>query len=76
MAVVFVYIAYASLNIYTTAALDDLTQIVDTQGHLHAYKEGQEHPILKNSMHRLPEGSIPQLYDLPMGLVNDVLYGE
>lgn len=77
MTVVFVYIFYASLNIYSTPALDDLSQIVDAQGHLQAYIKGQEgvHPIVANSMHRLQEGSIPVLYDLPIGLVGQVLYG-
>lgn len=75
MLIVFIYIAYASLNIYDTPPLDSLAHIADTQGHIYQFK-GEEHPIVRNSAHRLQEGGVPALYDMPVGLVNAVLYRE
>jgi len=78
MLVVFVYIFYAALNIYDTPPLTSLSHIVDTKGHLHKLPADPDHlhPIIANSRSRLQGDAIPELYDLPIGLVNTVLYKQ
>ncbi|CAD6586475.1 MAG: hypothetical protein CYPHOPRED_003552 [Cyphobasidiales sp. Tagirdzhanova-0007] len=80
VAVVFVYIAYFALNLFNTPALDSLTCISDTQGHLlpkaprstkgfYAVSVGEQRDDQPD------QDYIPPLYDLPVGLVNRAVFG-
>jgi phosphatidylinositol glycan class P protein len=66
MSVVFVYIAYALVNRYETAQLDDLSAITDDLATLTA-----EPPMAAETF-----DIIEPIRDLPIGLVNRVLFSE
>lgn len=85
--VVYVYIAYFSLNLYHTPALSSMTCITDTQGKLHPFfkKKNQDsnggncgsytpYSIIHNEPDR-EDDYIPPLYDLPVGLINQAVFG-
>ena len=79
MAVVFVYIFYAAFNMHDTPPRSSLAHIADTYGHIHPLpspKDGLLHPIIENSQAHLAADGIPALYDLPIALVNAVLFGS
>jgi hypothetical protein len=77
MAVVFVYLAYGALNIYDTPRSDSLAQIVDNQGHIQTLSPTDRvHPLVRNSYLVLPQGAIPALNDMPVGLMNDVMFAS
>lgn len=84
--VLYVYIAYFSLNLYHTPALSSMTCVTDTQGKLHPLFEGgirQENPSaapppygIRQSMSDREAEYIPPLYDLPIDLINQAMFGD
>jgi hypothetical protein len=77
MTVVFIYLSYAAINLYDTPRIDSLSQMVDNQGHIQDLPASNEkHPLVRNSYAVLPKGAIPALNDLPLGLVNEVMFGD
>ncbi|ORY92781.1 PIG-P-domain-containing protein, partial [Leucosporidium creatinivorum] len=75
-----VYFSYIALNIFITPSLDSLHTLTDHNAYLLPFPapaEGDEtpHPLLANSV-CLPEDAVPPLHDLPIGLVNRVVFGD
>ena len=75
MLCVFIYIDYAALGLWNTPSADSLATLTDPWAHLPApSKEGTPTIVLKSPV-ALPDDAIPALIDLPVGLVNRVVFG-
>ncbi|KAM0752892.1 PIG-P-domain-containing protein [Meredithblackwellia eburnea MCA 4105] len=82
MLAAFVYFSYIALNIFITPPLDSLHTLTDTQAYILPYppktselQSETSHPLLSHSVH-LPPDAVPTLHDLPVGLVNRVVFGD
>ncbi|KAF9225727.1 PIG-P-domain-containing protein [Gyrodon lividus] len=67
--VLLTYFVYLSLAMAYTPSFSDVTALVDSQGHLPARDTSS--PYLKH----INSGTVPELYDIPIGIVNRILYG-
>ncbi|KAG9309950.1 PIG-P-domain-containing protein [Chiua virens] len=67
--VLLTYFVYFSLAIAHTPSFSDVCAIVDTKGHLPGLTT--PNPYLKHA----DPSVIPELYDIPIGIVNRILYG-
>nr|GAT46116.1 predicted protein [Mycena chlorophos] len=65
------YFAYFALALFGTPALADTSAFIDSRALLPPLREGEPNPYLAYAR---PE-KIPDIYDLPIGLVNRVAYG-
>lgn len=85
--VVYVYIAYFALNLYHTPAMSSMTCITDTQGKIHPkFREGTNSTerrvftfppySIRNNMENYEDDYIPPLYDLPVNLINQAVFGN
>ncbi|KAJ7060999.1 PIG-P [Mycena amicta] len=66
-----VYFVYFALALFGTPSLSDSSVIIDSRAHLPPLREGERSPYLAYAN---PE-KVPEIYDLPIGLVNRVAYG-
>lgn len=84
--VIYVYIAYFALNLYHTPALSSMASVTDTQGKVHPKlkevdrKLEAESPIyppysIRHKMEGYEDDYIPPLYDLPVSLMNQAVFG-
>ncbi|GEM07252.1 phosphatidylinositol N-acetylglucosaminyltransferase subunit P [Rhodotorula toruloides] len=84
MLVAFVYVSYFFLNMHNTPRLNSLSLLDDSRAFVHPPARP---PALSNGAPRPPtplwahavlaeEDAIPPLYDLPIEVVNRVLYGD
>ncbi|KAF9010216.1 PIG-P, partial [Cyathus striatus] len=70
-AVIFTYIAYWAIAIAGTPSPNEMSAITDSRASLPALnKEDFHNPYVESAQ----PGAIPQLYDIPIGMVNRVLY--
>ncbi|KAH6917821.1 PIG-P-domain-containing protein [Coprinopsis sp. MPI-PUGE-AT-0042] len=69
MAVLFTYFTYSTLALAGTPALDEMRSIAD--GYTLHPNPSEERQVYLESM---KPRAVPELYDLPIGLVNRVLY--
>lgn len=78
MLVVYVYLGYASLNIYDTPNLNSLAHITDAFALIQDVPQqpGQPHPLVANSPTHLADDAIPALYDLPLATYNRFTLGQ
>ena len=82
MAVAFVYVAYFALNVYHTPALDSLSCITDTQGHLLSNSGAASSKAytvsvkIEHDKIDMDQDYIPPLYDLPVSLINRAVFDE
>ncbi|KAF9233190.1 PIG-P-domain-containing protein [Melanogaster broomeanus] len=67
--VLLTYFVYFSLAIAHTPSFNDVSALVDSKGHLPAWDVSN--PYLKHA----DSDAVPELYDIPIGIVNRVLYG-
>jgi len=67
--VLLTYFVYFSLAIAHTPSFSDVSAIVDAKGHLPEFTTAN--PYLKHADISI----VPELYDIPIGIVNRVLYG-
>ncbi|KAH7923452.1 PIG-P-domain-containing protein [Leucogyrophana mollusca] len=67
--VLLTYFVYFSMAIARTPSFSDISSFVDSRAHLPA--SGAPNPYLKYAN---PD-AIPELYDIPIGIVNRVMYG-
>ncbi|CAE6402792.1 unnamed protein product [Rhizoctonia solani] len=63
------YFTYFALAIYATPSFSEVKSITDE--HAHYRPMGRTSPIARDS-----GATVPQVHDLPIGLVNRVLYGR
>ncbi|KAL8277333.1 hypothetical protein RQP46_010286 [Phenoliferia psychrophenolica] len=80
MLAAFVYFSYIALNIFITPPLDSVHTLTDTQAYIlplpsSSTLRNAPHPLLTHSV-LLPADAVPTLHDLPIGLVNRVVYGD
>lgn len=76
MLCVLIYVDYALLGLYHTPSDTSLAQLTDPWAHLPPRPEpGRVPPIVARSPAMLPEDAIPVLADMPVGLVNRVVFG-
>ncbi|KAL8277342.1 hypothetical protein RQP46_010295 [Phenoliferia psychrophenolica] len=80
MLAAFVYFSYIALNIFITPPLDSVHTLTDTQAYIiplpsSSTADNAPHPLLTHSV-LLPADAVPTLHDLPIGLVNRVVYGD
>jgi len=68
--VLLTYFVYFSLAIARTPSFGDVSALVDAKGHLPGLFV--PNPYLK---HAADPSIVPELYDIPIGIVNRVLYG-
>lgn len=68
--VLLTYFVYWALAFYATPSLNDMKAIVDSRTSLP--RAGAPNPYKQSAK----ANAIPELYDIPIGLVNRVLYGE
>jgi len=64
------YFTYFALAIFGTPAFSDMSTMIDSRAHL-PRMDGDRNPYLAYAQ---PD-AIPELYDIPLGLVNRVAYG-
>ncbi|KIJ14713.1 hypothetical protein PAXINDRAFT_78819 [Paxillus involutus ATCC 200175] len=67
--VLLTYVVYFSLAIAHTPSFSDVSAIIDSKGHLPA--PDASNPYLRHA----GASTVPELYDIPIGIVNRVLYG-
>ncbi|KAI0828685.1 PIG-P-domain-containing protein [Trametes gibbosa] len=67
VAVLFTYLAYFALALARTPAFDDMSTVTDSKAHIAASAA----PYRAQAC----AGAIPEMRDIPLGLVNRVLYG-
>ena len=76
MLCVLIYVDYALLGLYHTPSADSLALLTDPWAHLPPAPEpGRVPPLVARSPAMLPDDAIPVLGDMPVGLVNRVVFG-
>lgn len=84
--VVYVYVAYFSLNLYHTPALSNMMCVTDSQGKIHPRFRNAgmtDNPAntsppysIRQTMPGREDDYIPPLYDLPVSLINHAVFGR
>ncbi|KAK7044837.1 PIG-P-domain-containing protein [Favolaschia claudopus] len=69
--VLLTYFAYFALALYGTPAFSDMSSIIDSRAHLPPINP-ERNPYLQYA----DPATVPDLYDIPIGLVNRVCYGS
>ncbi|KAF9529932.1 PIG-P-domain-containing protein [Crepidotus variabilis] len=70
--VISTYIAYSAIALRATPAFHEMSSVADSRVALPSEDDTLRNPYFK-SAHR---NSIPELYDIPIGVVNSVLYHD
>ncbi|KAJ3502407.1 hypothetical protein NLJ89_g8901 [Agrocybe chaxingu] len=72
--VILTYITYSALAIRATPAFDEMNAITDSRVALPSSedRDSNHNPYLES----VKPNAIPELYDIPIGMVNSVLYHE
>lgn len=65
------YFTYFALEIYAAPAYSDIKILTDL--HAQSIQRARLIPLSKGTCYPVP---VPQAYDLPIGFVNQVLYGK
>ncbi|KAF4618810.1 hypothetical protein D9613_010121 [Agrocybe pediades] len=71
--VLLTYFVYFAIAIRATPAFDDMRSVTDSRVALPSSQDGPSYNPFYDSA---KPGSIPELYDIPIGMVNSVLYNE
>ncbi|KAF9485123.1 PIG-P-domain-containing protein [Pholiota conissans] len=72
MVVILTYISYSALAIRATPSFNEMSSITDSRIALPSSEDGDYNPYLASAQ---PD-AIPELYDIPIGMVNRVLYHD
>ncbi|TFL07240.1 PIG-P-domain-containing protein [Pterulicium gracile] len=71
--VLLTYFSYFALAFSGTASFSDINAIQDTSPHIPTLRDGSKNPFLERSQ---DPDSFEECYDVPLGLVNRMLYSE
>ncbi|KAF8174070.1 PIG-P [Pholiota molesta] len=72
MVVILTYISYSALAIRATPAFNEMSSITDSRIALPSPEDGDHNPYMASA----EDDFIPELYDIPIGMVNRVLYHD
>ncbi|KAF5310794.1 hypothetical protein D9619_008064 [Psilocybe cf. subviscida] len=70
--VIFTYITYSALAIRATPAFNEMRTITDSRAAWPSHEDGDYNPYIASA----ESNAIPEIYDIPIGLVNHVLYHD
>ncbi|KAF8155563.1 PIG-P-domain-containing protein [Crassisporium funariophilum] len=70
--VLLTYMTYFAIALRATPAFDEMSSVTDSRIALPTAVDGDHNPYLASA----EAGAIPELYDIPLGMVNRVMYHE
>ncbi|SCZ98647.1 BZ3500_MvSof-1268-A1-R1_Chr3-1g05524 [Microbotryum saponariae] len=75
MLAAFIYFSYISINLFITPPINSLDTLTDPFAFILVPGEEDPHPLITNSV-LLPPDAVPPIHDLPVSLVNRVVFGD
>ncbi|SCV74341.1 BQ2448_6773 [Microbotryum intermedium] len=75
MLAAFIYFSYLSINLFITPPINSFDTLTDPFAFILVPTEHDPHPLIANSI-LLPPDAVPPIHDLPVALVNRVVFGD